>query len=186
MASPQVSQISNLPQLQTLITSHNADGKAIIHSAREFPWQSIDEDKMAFSVVYSTSSFPPDLNNEVDINTHDTLMTKGVGLVNPGGTIIRCVDFAPGDRCEMHRTQSLDYGIILEGSVDMLLDSGERQSMKRGDVAVQRATMHQWINTSETEWARIMFVLQDCRPLIVAGKSLGEDLGGLDVPPSGN
>ena len=86
----------------------------------------------------------------------------------------------------MHRTQSLDYGIILEGSVDMLLDSGERQSMKRGDVAVQRATMHQWINTSETEWARIMFVLQDCRPLTVAGKSLGEDLGGVDVPTSGN
>jgi hypothetical protein len=64
---------------------------------------------MAFSVVYSTSSFPPDLNGEADIAGHEKLMEKGVGLVNPGGTIIRCVDFKPGYACMMHRTQSLEW-----------------------------------------------------------------------------
>jgi hypothetical protein len=63
---------------------------------------------MAFSVVYSTSSFPPDLNEEKDIASHEKLMEKGVGLVNLGGTIIRCVDFKPGYACMMHRTQSLE------------------------------------------------------------------------------
>ncbi|KAK4466367.1 hypothetical protein QBC42DRAFT_83246 [Cladorrhinum samala] len=89
--------------------------------------------------------------------------------------------------CGMHRTQSLDYGIVIEGNIDMILDSGERYKMKRGDVVVQRATQHQWVNTSETEWARTMFVLQDCKPLVVGGEVMGEDLGtNSGLPPSGN
>ncbi|RDW57123.1 hypothetical protein BP6252_13869 [Coleophoma cylindrospora] len=188
MAQVTKEPLSDLPQLRRLVTSHNAEGKAIVQSAKDFAWQKLDEDKMAFSVVFSTSCSPPDLNNEVDIITHDKLMEKGVGLVNPNGSIIRCVDFSPGYRCGMHRTQSLDFGIVLEGSIDMVLDSGDVQRMKRGDVAVQRATQHQWVNNSTTEWARMMFVLQDCKPLEVGGKRLGEDLGeGLDfLPPSGN
>jgi hypothetical protein len=60
--------------------------------------------------------------------------------------------------------------------------------MQRGDVAVQRATMHSWRNMSETAWARMIFVLQDCQKLEVAGKALKEDLGdGVDgLLPSGN
>ncbi len=59
----------------------------------------------------------------------------------------------------------------------MVLDSGERQRMEKGDVAVQRATMHSWVNTSETEWARMLFVLQDCEVLEVGGVEMREDLG---------
>lgn len=180
------SQLSNLPHPKRLITSHNEDGKAVVHSSKEFDWQNHDKDQMAFSVVYSTSTFPPDLDRDVDISTHESLMEKKVGLVNPHGTIIRCVDFAPGYRCGMHRTQSLDYGIVLEGTIDMVLDSGDVEHMKRGDVAVQRATQHQWVNTSKTEWARMMFVLQDCKPIEVAGQVVGEDLGEnlIFLPPS--
>lgn len=74
----------------------------------------------------------------------------------------------------MHRTKSLDYGIVLEGQVDLVLDSGETRKMERGDVAVQRATMHQWRNSSEENWARMVFVLQDC---VVDDENGGEDLG---------
>lgn len=188
MTSPQFQDapLADLPQLRRLITSHSDDGKAVVQSAESFQWQVLDQDRMAFSVVYSTSAFPPDLNNDADITAHKTLMAKGVGLVNPGGTVIRCVDFAPGYRCGMHRTQSLDYGIVLEGSIDMVLDSGDVEHMKRGDVAVQRATQHRWVNTSKTEWARMMFVLQDCKEVEVGGQKLGEDLSdGLNfLPPS--
>ncbi|ETN40867.1 uncharacterized protein HMPREF1541_05147 [Cyphellophora europaea CBS 101466] len=181
-------QLSDLPPLRRLITSHNDESKAIVHSAQEFSWQSYDKDQMAFSVVYTTSQFPADLNNDADIHAYDSLMQKGTGLVNPGGTVIRCVDFAPGYRCAMHRTQSLDYGIVLEGEIDMVLDSGAVEHMKRGHVAVQRATQHQWVNTSETRWARMMFVLQDCQPLKVGGREMREDLSkGLEfLPASGN
>lgn len=177
MATSTYPQLSNLPRPKRLITSHGEDGKAVVHSAQDLTWQNLDKDQMAFSVVYSTSAFPPNLNKNVDITTHESLMEKGVGLVNPNGTIIRCVDFAPGYRCGMHRTQSLDYGIILEGEIDMVLDSGDVEHMKRGDVAVQRATQHQWVNTSKTDWARMMFVLQDCKPIEVGGEVVGEDLG---------
>ena len=188
MSTSSETQLSNLPPLKRLVTGHNEAGKAIVHSAKDFEWQNLDKDQMAFSVVYTTSSFPPDLNKDVDITTSEALVKKGVGLVNPNGTVIRCVDFAPGYRCGMHRTQSLDYGIVLEGSIDMVLDSGDIEHMKRGDVAVQRATQHQWVNTSKTEWARMMFVLQDCKPIEVAGKVVGEELGpDLDfLPASGN
>lgn len=88
----------------------------------------------------------------------------------------------------MHRTQSVDFGIVLEGSVELIVDDGKRELMQKGDVAVQRATMHAWKNPSETEWTRICFILQDCQPLTIGGKKFGEDLGrGTEgLPPSGN
>ena len=88
----------------------------------------------------------------------------------------------------MHRTQSLDFGIVVEGQVEMRLDDGSKTLLGRGDIAVQRATMHSWFNPSPESWARVVFVLQDVTPLTVGGRRLGEDLGaGISgVPPSGN
>lgn len=181
-------KVSNLPQLHRYITGHNEEGKAIVHSHNDFEWAPYDSDRLAFSVAYTTSEFPANLNNDADVEEHKKVMASGqLGLVNPKGTVLRCVDFAPGYACDMHRTKSLDYGIVLEGEVDMVLDSGESVPMKRGDVAVQRATQHQWVNRSKTEWARMMFVLQDCQDLIVNGKVYGEDLGHIEgLPASGN
>lgn len=120
---------------------------------------------------------------------HTAKMGSGpMGLVTKGGTVLRYVDFAPGYECMMHRTQSVDYGIVIEGEIVSVLESGEETVLKRGDVMVQRGTMHAWRNDSTTEWARMIFCLQDCKPLVVAGKRLGEDLGRgtSNVPPSGN
>ena len=62
--------------------------------------------------------------------------------------------------------------------MEMILDSGEKKMMHRGDIAVQRATMHGWRNASDTEWLRMLFVLQPCQEVLVNGKKLGEDLTG--------
>lgn len=78
----------------------------------------------------------------------------------------------------MHRTQSLDYGIVIEGEVEMILDDGVTRRMGRGDVAVQRCTNHGWRNCSKTEWARMFFVLQDCEKLVIGGREMGEDVSG--------
>lgn len=61
----------------------------------------------------------------------------------------------------------------------MQLDDGSTTILYPGDMAVQRATMHAWRNPSETEWTRMVFVLQDCKPLEIGGRRLGEDLGGV-------
>ena len=187
---PQPGQVSNLPGLTTYITGHDpTTGKSIVQSTRPGNWTSYDDKLMGFNVAYTTSSFPASLASDADLAAHDNLMkSQTLGLVNPGGTVCRIVDSAPGYQCIMHRTQSLDYGIVLEGTIEMILDSGERKLMRRGDVAVQRATMHAWKNVSETEWARMLFVLQDCAEVSVGGKVLKEDLGnGVEgLPASGN
>lgn len=187
---PQPGQASNLPGVTSYLTGHDeSSGKSIIQSTRPANWVVLDDNKMAFNVVYTTSEFPVSLNSDTDIARHDDLLSsKKLGLVSPGGTVCRIVDFAPGYECIMHRTQSLDYGVVLEGTIEMVLDSELKQTMHRGDTAVQRATMHAWRNPSETEWARMLFVLQDCQPLTVGGNALKEDLGrGVDgLRPSGN
>jgi quercetin dioxygenase-like cupin family protein len=182
--------LSDLRSPTFLFTGHNqASGKAVIQERRSPPWTVYDDKKMAFNVVYTTSEFPPALNGDADIANHDKVMaSKQLGLVNKNGTVCRIVDFAPQFDCMMHRTQSLDYGVVLEGSIELVLDSGETQLMHRGDVCVQRGTMHAWRNNSTTEWARMLFVLQDSQPILFGKERLGEDLGrGVEgLPDSGN
>jgi hypothetical protein len=85
----------------------------------------------------------------------------------------------------MHRTVSLDYGIVLEREIELVLDSGETRLMCRRDVAIKRGTMHAWRNTSATEWARMVYVLQESVPIVLGDKQLGEDYGTMvGVPPS--
>lgn len=171
------------------ITSHNAEGKAKVHTTNDEPSLIYPGMRVFAKLGYTTSSFPADLNNELDIKQHNEHAASGKrDIVKAGGTICRWVDFAPGHKVMMHRTQSLDYGVVLEGKILMLLDDGSETLMQAGDLAVQRATMHAWRNPSDTEWARMMFVLQDCKPLLVGGERFKEDLGnGTDVfPSSGN
>ena len=131
---------------------------------------------MAFDVIYTTSTFPPDLTHDADLAAHDgVIRSRQLGLVNPNGSVARIVDFSPGAAPLMHRTVSLDYGIVIEGEVEMELDGGVTRVMRRGDVAVQRATNHGWRNRSTTEWARMFFVLQDAGKIEVGGRSLGTD-----------
>jgi mannose-6-phosphate isomerase-like protein (cupin superfamily) len=61
----------------------------------------------------------------------------------------------------MHRTRSLDYAVILSGEIDMVLD-GASVHLKPGDVVVQQATNHGWVNHG-TEPCRILFVLMDSK-----------------------
>lgn len=177
----------DLPGVTHYLTGHDeVTGKAIIHSVRPGNWTALLDNTLSFNVVYSASQFPVSLDENIDIKTHDDLVAGGaLGLTIPHGTVARMVDFAPASEPFMHRTQSLDYGIVIDGTIEMLLDSGESKTLRRGDVAVQRATMHGWKNPSQTEWARMFFVLQHCAEVHVAGKVYKEDMGGgTGVDPS--
>ncbi|KPI45572.1 uncharacterized protein AB675_607 [Cyphellophora attinorum] len=172
------------------VTAHNAEGKAIVHSSHKNDWSWYRNNSVGFNVVY-TNTFPADLNNLADVKAHEAITAKGtLGLVNPNGTVCRIVDFGPtstGSTPLMHRTQSLDFGIVLEGEIDMELDDGSVTRLQKGDIAIQRGTMHAWRNPSEQKWTRMLFVLQDCQPMEVGGERLKEDLGSSeDIPRSGN
>lgn len=96
----------------------------------------------------------------------------------PNGNRFTINDIPPGSPGNMHRTESLDYAVILAGEVDMEVDGGRRVSLNAGDVVIQRGTNHQWINRGTT-WARILFVLLDAQPLgighpVAPGASAGD------------
>lgn len=64
----------------------------------------------------------------------------------------------------MHRTQSLDYGVLVRGQIELELDGGEISSIKQGDVVVQRGTNHKWHNKTN-EWAQAVFILVAASPI---------------------
>src|SRR5262245_18381283 len=125
---------------------------------------------------------PPDLNDDADIKSFQKVVSRGVvpAVLRPG-TVCRFVDFEPNSKGFMHRTQSLDYGIVMEGEVVLELDDGSETHMTKGDVAIQRATIHASSNPMLPEWARVLFVLQECQPIYVGGKKFEEDLGAASV-----
>lgn len=59
----------------------------------------------------------------------------------------------------MHRTQTVDYGLVLEGELTLVLDRGET-TLRAGDIVVQRGTNHAWANRSNKN-CRVAFVLID-------------------------
>ena len=86
-------------------------------------------------------------------------------------------DFAPGVDSPFHRTLSLDHAVLLEGTIELTLDSGESRILRRGDVVVQRATMHKWRNVSQTESARLIYFIVDCtQPVFAGGQELKKDM----------
>lgn len=187
MAEDQVLD-NGLRQMNRFITDHTSDGIATFQSSIPSPlqWQNLPNGAN-FALAYATNGFPVDLSAGKDIATYQSYLTNLPGLTIPGGSVLRIVDMAPDSLSPMHRTVSLDYGVVLEGEVELVLDSGESRHLKRGDIAIQRGTSHAWRNPSKTEWGRVLFVLQESRPVQVdGGSTLGEDYGhGMDgVKPS--
>ena len=87
------------------------------------------------------------------------------------GTVVRIVEFTPGSPKFMHRTETLDYAIVLSGECDLELDDGKTVHLTQGDVVVQRGTMHAWVNTG-TQPCVFAFVLIDASPAEAGGQSL--------------
>ncbi|KAK5064920.1 hypothetical protein LTR84_000754 [Exophiala bonariae] len=173
---------NNLRTLQRHITAHNDKSEAIFSDAlsSEAPIRSVMGGDMTFSLMYTTSKYPVSMNGDKDIEGYQDHLKTPPAIVVPGGTVCRTVDFPPEFVSPMHRTVSLDYGVVLEGEIELILDSGESRILKRGDVAVQRGTNHAWKNTSTENWARMLYVLQSSEAVVVNGKPMDHDEGGID------
>src|SRR5207248_10051941 len=98
--------------------------------------------------IFRVVDFPP----EKAPRSRDAILAE-MGIAAHGGAR------HPG----MHRTRSIDYVIVLEGEIDMLLDEGEVH-LAAGDVLVQQGTNHAWVNRSAAA-CRIAFVLIDAREI---------------------
>ena len=93
-----------------------------------------------------------------------------VAFTGADGTILRVVEYQPGVAPRMHRTETIDYAVVISGEIDMVLDKGTVR-LRAGDVLVQQATLHDWVNRG-TEPCRIAFVLVPTKPVERDGKAL--------------
>ena len=102
------------------ITTHDKDGTSVFSTAipSVLEFQKISP-TLKFYLPYITSTFPVDMGDDADMKTYRSCLEGAKpGLVNKGGSILRVADFAPGSTTAMHRTLSLDYGIVIAGEVE--------------------------------------------------------------------
>lgn len=181
--------MKNMNQQKTfrrIVTGHDADGKAIILSdeSPERTYMIGGEKGAKFHEVWNTRQSPA----LIDSTSAEPDETSLVLAPPQNGTRIRVIDFPPegesirnltkeeaaghfksmgGENASnasqqhplMHRTQTIDYGIVLEGELTLILDKGET-TISAGDIIIQRGTNHAWANRSG-EPCRVAFILID-------------------------
>jgi hypothetical protein len=174
----------NLPDIRRVVTADDVKGRSrIIEDAPATAIRTVSGRPGYRAVnVWRTAESPAGIEAKDGTSEHH-------GILPPkGGTILRIIDFPPepSDREElkrmldatfggiykdaahdkrpgvhpgMHRTETLDYALVLEGEIYAVMDEGEAL-LRAGDVLIQRGTNHAWANRS-SRTARIAFVLID-------------------------
>lgn len=156
---------SGLPAVQRVVTGHDAAGRAVFKSEDVTPTRMIPSGDAAFLLIWTTATVPADNNDEAD-GRH-----REAGLTLQGGSVIRIVDMLPGKESPMHRTNSIDYGIVLEGEVELELDDGATRTIRQGGIIVQRGTNHLWRNRTDKP-CRIAFILIEAPAYVHNGQPL--------------
>lgn len=156
-------------QVRRIVTGHDGNGKAVVAS---------DEQLTAVGVpgrsrceIWSTDSMPVDNSDAAEAAQRKGFVVRHNYVGSGQGTVVRVVEFAAGSPKFMHRTETVDYAILLSGECDLELDDGATVHMTAGDIVVQRGTMHAWVNNG-TQPCVFAFVLIDAEPVQVAGQSL--------------
>ena len=137
-----------------IVTGHDQGGRGRIAQDGPPPATRTVADGASFHDMWLTSASPAPI-----AATEPEPIGEGELLGPPAeGTRVRIVDMPPGARSPMHRTESVDYGVVLEGEITLVLDDGSATAIGPGDLVVQRGTDHAWENRSDG-WTRILFVL---------------------------
>jgi quercetin dioxygenase-like cupin family protein len=155
-------------QIRRVVTGHTADGKATVQIddvAPTRPPRDVNSPNQV-AQVWTTEGFP--VSN--DDQSEDGGMRE-VGITQSGGSVFRVVSFGPGNPDMNHRTDSIDYAVVMSGEIDMELDGGESVHLEAGDVLVQRGTIHNWKNRG-TEPCLIAFILISAKPVEAGGNVL--------------
>jgi quercetin dioxygenase-like cupin family protein len=157
-----------LAPIRRVVTGHDTAGKAVVISDTKLGSVPNPAGSSLFTLVWTSNTVPVDNDDATDGRD------RKVGLTLPGGSVIRVIDMLPGSVAPMHRTNSLDYGIVISGSIELILDDGATALIEPGGIVVQRGTIHGWRNPSADIIARVAFVLIDAKPATVDGAPLRE------------
>jgi quercetin dioxygenase-like cupin family protein len=151
-------------QLRRVVTGHDAQGRAKVLIDEQVQNFFSQRAGAFYSVIWTNEGFPA--NNDGDADPSG----KKIGTTIDNGAVFRVVSFGPGVAPRNHRTDSIDYAVVMSGEIDMELD-GETVHLKAGDVLVQRGTIHNWINNGSVPCV-IAFILVSAKPVAIGGKRL--------------
>ena len=155
--------LSSPLRIRRIVTGHNDQAIAIVRRD-DLLLGDIQPHGNIATTLWTSDSSPADAQSEDDKAKVD------VGMVN-NGAVVRTVDFPPHSTGKLHRTISLDYIVVLKGTVALTLDDGSKTPVAEGEFVVQQATMHGWDNDSD-DWARILCVLTAAKAPVVGGVEL--------------
>ena len=160
-------------RVRRIVTGHDAGGKAIVATDETMDGvASPARPYISRCEIWSTDRMPVDNSEGAAADVQRAGFVKRYNYVGTGqGSVIRITEFAPGAPKFMHRTETVDYAILLSGECDLELDDGKTVHMKQGDIVVQRGTMHAWVNNG-TEPCVFAFILIDADPVQTGGQSL--------------
>lgn len=152
-------------QLRRVVTGHDDKGRAKVLIDEQVTNVFSPRPGAAYSVIWSNDGFPASNDGSEDPSN------KKIPTSIDTGTVFRVVSFGPGVSPRNHRTDSVDYAVVMSGEIDMELDDGMIVHLKAGDVLVQRGTIHNWSNKGTVPCV-IAFTLIGAKPVTVNGKPL--------------
>jgi quercetin dioxygenase-like cupin family protein len=137
--------------VRRVVTGHNRDGTSVILSDSPAPQF---HERPIFAEVWNTEGSPTRITAAEEREPNERSLQLGPP---PQGSVIRVVEMPAGHRSAMHRTRTVDYGIVLEGEVYLVME-GTETLLQPGDIVIQRGTNHAWDNRSDAP-ARMVFIL---------------------------
>jgi len=159
-------------RVRRVVTGHDANGKAVVvtdETLTAVP-RRIGSD-ITGCEIWSTDRMPVDNSREADAAQRSGFVVRHNYVGSGQGTTCRITEFAPGHGRFRHRTETIDYAILLSGEIDLELDDDAVVHLKPGDVVVQRGTIHAWFNKG-TVPAVFAFILIDAKPAELNGELL--------------
>lgn len=151
-------------QVRRVVTGHDENGHAVV-KIDEITKNVTELRAGLLQTVIWTSDRSP-ANNDGD----EDMGARPVGTALKGGTVFRIIEYGVGVAPRVHRTDSLDYILILSGEIYMQIDDKETL-LKAGDVLVQRGNIHNWVNRGP-EKCVLAAILIDAEPVTINGKPL--------------
>jgi quercetin dioxygenase-like cupin family protein len=149
------------PPIRRVITGHDAQGTAKVLIDGPATNAKYPASGTVSTLMWCTDQMPADIAIG---QTPEDMGARIIGTAPPAnGTRFCVIDFPPGSPAVMHRTETIDYVIVISGEIDMDMDHSTVH-LKAGDIMVQRGTNHAWANRGNAP-ARVAFVLVDAVPL---------------------
>jgi quercetin dioxygenase-like cupin family protein len=157
------------PPVRRVVTGHDAGGTAKVILDQPATNAKFPAPGVISTMIWCTDRAPADISLGEDIE--DTGARILGTAPPPRGSRFAVIDFPPGNQARMHRTETIDYVIVMEGEIEMDMDETTIK-LKAGDVMVQRGTNHAWANRGDRR-ARVAFVLIDAAPLRIGNPVSG-------------